>query len=418
MGILLEDIQRAAQVLHGRILRTPLVYSPTFSRLFDAEVYLKLENLQKTGSFKIRGATYKIFRRRGDLGPKGVVAASAGNHAQGVALAARQAGVPALIVMPEWASLTKQEATRSYGGHILLHGRTLGESLEKAKELRERGYTFIHPYDDADIITGQGTIGLEILEDCPDVQAVLVPIGGGGLIAGIASAIKVVRPQTEIIGVQAEVCPSAWQALREDRVVRVEGSQSIADGITVKELGYEPFATIRSSVSQVVLVDEEHIAEAILLLLERKKVLAEGAGAVPLGALLMGRLRWPSGAKIVLVVSGGNVDSPLLGRILTKGLVKGGRVARLTLELPDVPGSLAGLLAVVASQGANVLHIAHNRHVPHLPIHVTLVTLEVETRGFAHAESLLSAVRLSGYTLVESSPTEGNRLSGAFLTKS
>lgn len=417
MGIHLDDIQRAAQVLRGRILRTPLVYSPAFSRLFNAEVYLKLENLQKTGSFKIRGATYKILLRREDVGPQGVVAASAGNHAQGVALAARHAGVPALLVMPEWASLTKQEATRSYGGRILLHGRTLGESLEKAKELSEQGYTFIHPYDDPDIITGQGTIGLEILEDCPDAQAILVPIGGGGLIAGIASAVKAVRPATEIIGVQAEVCPSAWQALREGRVVRVEGSQSIADGITVKELGHGPFETIRNSVSQVVLVDEEHIAEALLLLLERKKVLAEGAGAVPLGALLMGRFQWPSGAKIVLVVSGGNVDSPLLGRILTKGLVKGGRMTRLTVELPDVPGALAGLLAVVASQGANVLHIAHNRHVPHLPIHVTLVTLEVETRGFAHAESLLSAVRASGYTLVPSSPIEGNRFPAASVAK-
>ncbi len=402
MEIGLKQIQRASEMLHGRILRTPLVYSPTLSRLFGAEVYLKLENLQKTGSFKIRGASYKISLRRDSLGPQGVVAASAGNHAQGVALAARHAGVPALIVMPEWASLTKQEATRSYGGQILLHGRTLGESLEKAKELSQQGYTFIHPYDDADIITGQGTMGLEILEDCPDVHAVLVPIGGGGLISGIASAVKALRPETEIIGVQAAVCPSAWQALQQNRVVRVEGSQSIADGITVKELGNLCFEILRKTVSRVVLVDEEHIAEALLLLLERKKVLAEGAGAVPLAALLMGGFRWPSKAKIVLVVSGGNVDSPLLGRILTKGLVKGGRLTRLTVELRDVPGSLAGLLNVVASQGANVLHISHNRHVPHLSIHVTEVTLEVETRGFPHAESLLSAVRASGHKLVSS----------------
>ena len=189
MALALDDIRQAARLLQGRILRTPLVYSPTFSRLFGAEVYLKLENLQKTGSFKIRGASYKILRHREAIGPQGVVAASAGNHAQGVALAARNAGVPAFIVMPEWASLTKQEATRSYGGTILLHGKTLGESLEKARELSAQGYTFIHPYDDADIITGQGTIGLEIVEDCLDVHAVLVPIGGGGLMAGIASAV-------------------------------------------------------------------------------------------------------------------------------------------------------------------------------------------------------------------------------------
>ena len=400
MVVALNDIRQAARLLQGRILRTPLVYSPTFSRLFGAEVYLKLENLQKTGSFKIRGASYKILRQRDVIGPQGVVAASAGNHAQGVALAARNAGVPAFIVMPEWASLTKQEATRSYGGTILLHGKTLGESLEKARELMTQGYTFIHPYDDPDIITGQGTIGLEIVEDCPDVHAVLVPIGGGGLMAGIASAVKALRPETELIGVQAAVCPSALQALQEGRVVRVEGAQSIADGITVKELGRLTFEILSRTVSRIVLVDEEHIAEAVLLLLERKKVLAEGAGAVPLGALLMGETQWPAGAKIVLVVSGGNVDSPLLGRILTKGLVKGGRVTRLTVELPDVPGSLAGLLAIVASHGANVLHISHNRHVPHLPIHVTLVTLEVETRGFAHADDILSALKASGHKVV------------------
>lgn len=400
MAITLGQIRQAAQMLHSRILRTPLVYSPTFSRLFGAEVYLKLENLQKTGSFKIRGASYKMSLRRETLGEKGVVAASAGNHAQGVALAARHAGVPALIVMPEWASLTKQEATRGYGGQILLYGRTLGESLEKAKEFSAQGYTFIHPYDDPDIMTGQGTIGLEILEDCPDVHSVLVPVGGGGLIAGIASAIRALRPEVQILGVQAAVCPSAWHALREGRVVRVNGGQSIADGITVKELGRHTYDIIRRTVSDVLLVDEEHIAEALLLLLERKKVLAEGAGAVPLGALLMGGFRWPPGAKIVLVISGGNVDSSLLGRILTKGLVKGGRVTRLTVELPDVPGSLAGLLATVASHGANVLHISHNRNVPHLPIHVTLVTLEVETRGFAHAEEILSAVKASGHKVL------------------
>lgn len=400
MAIALGEIQKAARVLQGRILRTPLVYSPTFSRLFGAEVFLKLENLQKTGSFKIRGASYKILQHREWIGPKGVVAASAGNHAQGVALAARHAGVPALIVMPQWASLTKQEATRSYGGQILLHGRTLGESLDKARELSTRGYTFIHPYDDPDIIAGQGTIGMEIMEDCPDVHAVLVPVGGGGLIAGIGSAVKAIRPETLIIGVQAAVCPSAFRALEEGRVVRVQGDQSIADGITVKELGQIPFEILAETVSKVALVDEEHIAEALLLLLERKKVLAEGAGAVPLGALLMGGWEWPAGAKIVLVVSGGNVDSPLLGRILTKGLVKGGRVTRLTVELPDIPGSLAELLGVVASHGANVLHISHYRHAPHLPIHVTLVTLEVETRGFAHADEILAALRASGHKVV------------------
>jgi len=396
----LDRIRDAARVLKGRIIRTPLVYSPTLSDLFGADVYLKLENLQKTGSFKVRGATYKILKNRDKLGPRGVVAASAGNHAQGVALAARQAGVPAVIVMPVWASITKQIATRNYGGDVILHGTSLSESLDKALELSREGRTFIHPFDDEDIMAGQGTVGLEILQDLPDPDLVLVPVGGGGLIGGIGTAIKALRPRTQVVGVEAAVCPSASEALRTGRLVAVGSAQSIADGIAVKRLGEKTFEVIRRRVDRVVTVDEEHIAEALLLLLERKKVLAEGAGAVPLGALLTGAVRCEKGRKVVLVVSGGNVDSPLLGRVLTKGLLKSGRLMRFTVQVDDVPGSLARLLGVVAAQGANVLHIYHDRNVPDLPLHVTRVELEVETRGFDHMEALTEALKTEGYQLV------------------
>ncbi|SMC25836.1 L-threonine ammonia-lyase [Desulfacinum hydrothermale DSM 13146] len=400
MHVSVSQIQDAARVLKGRIIRTPLVFSPTLSRMFGADMYLKLENLQKTGSFKVRGATYKILKNRDRLGPHGVVAASAGNHAQGVALAARQAGVPAVIVMPVWASITKQIATRNYGAEVILHGTSLGESLEKAMALSREGRAFIHPFDDGDIMAGQGTLGLEILEELPDPDLVLVPVGGGGLIGGVATAVKAQRPQTQVIGVEAAVCPSASEALRTGKLVAVGGSQSIADGIAVKRLGERTFQVIRETVDRVATVDEEHIAEALLLLLERKKVLAEGAGAVPLGALLTGAVCCQKGQKVVLVISGGNVDSPLLGRVLTKGLLKSGRLMRFTVQVDDVPGSLSRLLSVVAAQGANVLHIYHDRNVPDLPLNVTRVELEVETRGFHHMEDLEKALKEAGYQLV------------------
>ena len=340
--ISLTDIQKARGVIEKSILRTPLIHSDTFSRMTGSQVYLKLENLQKTGSFKIRGASYKIQTHFNHIGPEGVVAASAGNHAQGVALAARQMGLPATILMPEWASITKQEATRGYGGQIVIEGHSIEECIGKAQELSRAGKTFIHPYDDPDIITGQGTIALEIFEDLPDPDFIFVPIGGGGLIGGIATAAKAIRSRTQIIGVEAKACPSAYQSSREGRVVRVEAQKSIADGISVKQTGELNFQIIREKVDHIVLVEEEQIAAAILMLLERKKILVEGSGAVPLAALLNPSISIPQGSKVVLVVSGGNVDSPLLGRILRQGLFRNGRIMRFSVCLDDVPGSLAG----------------------------------------------------------------------------
>lgn len=395
-----DEIREAARLLEGRVIRTPLVRSHTFSQMARAEVYLKLESLQIGGSFKVRGATYKLLKRREEIGPAGVVAASAGNHAQGVALAARAAGLPAMIVMPVWASMGKQVATKSYGAEVILAGDSLAESISIARGMAEEGRTFIHPYDDRDIIAGQGTVGLEILEDLPDPDLVVVPVGGGGLISGIASAIKPLRPETRIIGVQAAACPSAFEALRAGRRVSVEAKKSIADGISVKEVGEANLPIIREHVDKVVLVEEEEIASAVLALLERKKVLAEGAGAAPLAALLASKLALPAGGKVVLVISGGNLDPPLMERVIRQGLLNNGRMMRFSACIEDVPGSLARLLDLVAVTGGNVLHIHHARGGKDLSLFKTRVDLEVETRGFGMIEEIKVALRAAGYEVV------------------
>jgi threonine dehydratase len=397
--ISLTDVQQAAEILADSVIRTPLIHSATLSRLAEAQVFLKLENLQKTGSFKVRGASYKLLRRKAEIGTAGVIAASAGNHAQGVALAARQAGLPATIIMPVWASITKQEATKGYGGEVLLEGQSLEESIEKARELAASGRVFVHPYDDLDIITGQATVGLEICQDLPNPDFILVPVGGGGLISGIAAVSKILRPETKIIGVQAAACPSAHQALGTGARTRVEARKSIADGIAVKQVGDINFQIMRENVDDIVLVEESQIAAAILMLLERKKVLAEGAGAVPVAALVNLRVVIPKGSKVVLVISGGNVDSPLLGRVLRQGLFRNGRIVRLAVLLDDRPGSLAGFLGHVAGLQANVLHIYHDRSLRDLPIDVSRVELELETRGPDHVTEVVETLKKAGYRI-------------------
>jgi threonine dehydratase len=399
MTIALTDIQTAARMLEDKVQRTPLVYSATFSKMVGASVYLKLENLQKTGSFKLRGATYKILRHRKTIGAQGVVAASAGNHAQGVALAARQAGLAATIFMPTWASLSKQEATRNYGGDVVLAGQNLEESLRAAQALAATGKVFIHPYDDADIITGQGSIAIEIFEQLPHPDVIFVPIGGGGLISGIATAARAIRPQTRIIGVQAAACPSVPESLKAGQPVRVEALKSLADGLAVKQVGELNFPIIQKSVDDIVLLEEEQISAAILMLLERKRVLAEGAGAITLAALLQGQVAFADGSTVVLVISGGNVDSSLLGRVLRQGLFRTGRVMRFSVCLDDIPGALAGLLTLVARLQANVLQIDHDRSLLELPITVSRVELELETRGPAHVEDILGALQQAGYAV-------------------
>jgi threonine dehydratase len=398
--ISIEKVKQAANLIKGKVIRTPLVYSPSLSHMVGGEIYLKLENLQKTGSFKIRGATYCILKNKDEIGPGGVVAASAGNHAQGVALAARQANIPATIVMPEWASISKQEATRAYGGEVVIAGQTLGESIKKAEEMVQEGKTFIHPFDDPDIIAGQGTVALEIFDDLKETDMILAPIGGGGFISGIASTVKSIRPEVKVIGVQSAACPSAYESCRKGKIIRVDSKQSIADGISVKQVGELNFHIIRKSVDDVVLVEEDHIAAAILLLLERKKILAEGAGAVSLAALLNGSVAVPRGSKVVLLISGGNVDSSLLGRIISQGLLKNGRTMRFRVRLDDTPGSLAKLLTLISALKANVLHIVHERNVKDLPIYVTRVDLELETRGPTHVDEITRELNTAGYELV------------------
>ena len=398
--ITLSDIAAASDRIKDRILTTPLVFSPALSRMFNGDIYLKMENLQKTGSFKIRGAMNLIEACQEKIPSSGVVAASAGNHAQGVALAARQAGVPATIVMPIGSSISKQEATRNYGGNVILEGRTVSDSLTHAKQLARDGRMFIHPFDDPLVMAGQGTIALEILAALPEVNRVVVPVGGGGLIAGMAVALRALKPDVTITGVQAEVCPSAAAALQKGAVVSVQGGTSIADGIAVRQTGKATFAIIHDQVDDIAVVKEEDIAAAILLLMERKKIVAEGAGAVALAALMGRVVNIQPGEKTVLLISGGNLDSPLLGRIIRKGLIQSGRIMRINVMLEDIPGALAGLLNLIADNNANVLHIHHDRSRRDFPVNVTAVELELETRGEDHIATLKQALDQAGYALV------------------
>ena len=380
------------------VQRQPVLFRDTL-RLFGGDVYLKLENFQKTGSFKVRGAANKIRSCMDAIGPQGVVAASAGNHAQGVALAARQAGVPATIVMPEWASITKQEATIGYGGDVRLSGVSVEDSISEAMQIAETGRMFIHPFDDQAIMAGQGTVALEILADLQDADTIVAPVGGGGLISGVALAAKSINPSIKIIGVQAEVCPSAQAALKSGGPVPVSTAASLADGINVKKMGDLTFEIVNQYVDDIVMVTEQQIVAAMLMFLERKKTLAEGAGAVPLAALINGSIKVQGNQKVVLMVSGGNVDSPLLGRIINQGLLKHGRIVRLRVSLSDRPGSLAGMLNQVAELNANVLHIYHDRNVRDNPIDVTRVELELETRSHDHAAGVKLALEEAGYHL-------------------
>lgn len=400
--ITLEEILHAKEVISPHIIRTPLVYSPTFSSMTGANIYLKLETLQKAGSFKVRGATFRILNHRDTIASAGVIAASAGNHAQGVAVAAHMAKVHATIVMPVHASISKQVAAKSYGAEIILKGGNLQESIEIAESIsKTTGAIFIHPYNDPDIIAGQGTIGLEILEDLPSVDMVIVPVGGGGLISGIATAIAAHRPVARIIGVQAKACPSAYNAIRDGKIVITDPLPSVADGILVPQVGELTLPVLRSLVSEIVLVNEEEITRAMLMLLERKKIIAEGAGAVPVAALLNDHIVIPPGSSVVLVISGGNIDSSLLARVIELGLVQQGRIIRITVVLRDVPGSLAGLLMLIADQEGNILHIGQKKKLSDIHFDMVVVELDIETRGKDHGEEIKKNIEKAGFGIIE-----------------
>ena len=393
----LSLIREAAATLSGVISPTPLVFSSSFTRLLGFECWLKLENLQKTGSFKVRGAYNMIAGLNPSQKAAGVITASSGNHAQGVAWAAALLGIPSTIVMPQTAPITKYMATRGYGGQVVYHGRSFGDTYGRALELAtETGAIFVPPFDDELVMAGQGTVGLEILGALPDVDTVVVPIGGGGLIAGIACAVKGISSSVNIIGVEAEATASCAASLKAGCPVSVEGLPTIADGIAVKRVGDKTFPVIRSLVTDVCAVGEDALAEAILRLLERKKLVVEGAGAAPLAAAFSGRLSVKP-KKAVFVLSGGNIDVTTLDRVIRLGLMKEGRVMKAVAVIPDVPGSLASLTALIAGLKANVLHIHHEREAADVPIGSTRIDCILEVESTEHAAIVRAGLKKAGY---------------------
>lgn len=393
----LEKIYTARRRLEGVAYRTPLDYSTTFSGLTGNNVYLKLENMQKTGSFKIRGAFNKLSDLSGEERARGVIAASAGNHAQGVAYAATRAGIPCTIVMPEGAPISKVAATKSYGVRVVLAGGGYDEAYRAARDIQqESGATFIHGFNDVDVIAGQGTIALELLDELPEMGAVLVPVGGGGLIAGVAFALKKLKPEVRVIGVQAKGAPSMQLSYTSSHIVETDKSSTFADGIAIRRPGDITFDIVRSSVDEIVLVDDEEMAAAILLLLERTKLVVEGAGAAGLAALLHQKVTM-RGTNLVALISGGNIDMNVLSIIIRRGLSKTGRYVRIRTVLTDRPGNLRGLLAVIAQSGANVISVYHDRTKPDIPIKQAGVELALETHNRDHIDQVAASLVKSGY---------------------
>ena len=401
MSITLKDIEAAQARVQGVALRTPLVYSRTLSKKSGQEVFLKLENLQTTGSFKLRGALNRLKLLKERREGRRVVAASAGNHAQGVAFAAASLDIPATIVMPQGASISKQMATASYGAEVILHGRDLSEALARARELEAQGYIFIHPFDDPEVMAGQGTLGLEIADDLPEVDTVVIPVGGGGLAAGTALALKGRKPKVAVIGVQAAQVPSLAAALEKGEPTPVAAKPTMADGIRVPQIGSHTFPILKELLREVVLVEEMEIAQALLFLLEGKKVLAEGAGAAATAAFLGPLKNRDLGKRVVLIVSGGNIDTPLLERVLPRALLERRRLWSLRVTLSDAPGALGRLSSLLGEQGANILHLFHDRLAPELPLDYTRVELNLETRDKEHGEAVLRALRDAGYQVEE-----------------
>ncbi|MCL9812535.1 threonine ammonia-lyase [Natranaeroarchaeum aerophilus] len=393
-----DDVRAARERVRETSRWTPLEYSHTFSEMTGANVHLKLETFQRTGAFKIRGATNRIATLSDEERTAGVVTASAGNHAQGVALAASRAGVDSKIVMPEHAPIAKVKATRSYGGEVVLHGVDYSEAAERAHEIEhEEGRTYVHAFDDPAIMAGQGTIGLEIVDDLPEVDTVVVPIGGGGLISGIATALKGFDPEIRVIGVQAEGASSVAQSLQKGEVYERESVDTIADGIATRRVGDLTFDVIDERVDEVVTVDDSEIAVALTYLLERSKTLVEGAGAVPLAALLNGRFEYDDDETIVPCLCGGNIDLNTLTTVIMRGLVETGRYVRLKTVLKDRPGALEDLIDVIATQQANIYAIQHDRTSRDIGMNAAEVELDLETRGPDHVAELVAGMEERGY---------------------
>jgi threonine dehydratase len=400
MTVSLADIEAVAGLVAEVAINTPMEESRWLQTLVDGPVLLKCENLQRTGSFKIRGAYVRLSRLSEEERARGVVAASAGNHAQGVALAAKMLGIKATVFMPEGAPIPKVNATRGYGAEVRFHGEFLTQALVAAQQFSdETGAVFIHPFDHSDIVAGQGTCGLEILQQAPEAATVLVPTGGGGFIAGIATAIKGLRPDVRVVGVQAEEAASFPESLRQGAPVALEQMTTMADGIAVARPGDVPFAAIQKYVDDVVTVSEDSISRALVMLLERAKMVVEPSGAVAVAALMDQPKAF--GTPVVAVLSGGNVDPLLLGKLIRHGLASGGRYMNLQVHIPDRPGGLARLLTELADAGANVLEVEHDRTSTTLHIGEVEVRLQLETRGVEHAEAVLSRLRERGYHVIE-----------------
>lgn len=406
LPVTIADIWEAHKLLKTRLHHTPLAPSRTLHDITGADLYLKAENMQRSGSFKVRGAIFKLSRLSEHERAGGVIAASAGNHAQGVAIAAAQAGIPCTIVMPETAPLAKVMATQGYGAQVVLRGFTYDDAYQHCLELQEQsGATFVHAFDDPDVIAGQGTLGLEMLSDLPDADALVVPIGGGGLISGITIAAKALRPNITVIGVQAAGAASIRASLDAGSLHTLPTIATIADGIAVKRPGELTFEIISRLVDEVVTVTDEEIINAVLFLMERNKMLIEGAGAAGVAALLSGTLKLP-GKKVLVPLTGGNIDINLVGRFIEHGLAAAGRYFVIHTWLADRPGELMRLLEIIAEMRINVIDVRHQRISSRLPIMQREETLTLETRDRAQCEQLLARLRSSGYVVEEADAWE------------
>lgn len=394
----LDKVYHAGFVLKEVARRTDLIHSTSLCP--DADLYLKTENLQVTGSFKVRGAYYKISQLTDEEKAKGVIACSAGNHAQGVALAAAKNGIKSLICIPDNAPISKVEATKSYGAEVCLVKGTYDDAYEKAVSLvEEKDMTFIHPFDDEMVIAGQGTIGLEILDQLSDVDAVLVPVGGGGLISGVAFAIKSLRPEVKVYGVQAAGAPSMLNALRDKKIETLDSVKTIADGIAVKTPGEHTYEYCSKYVDDIVTVTDDEVATAILELIEKQKMTAEGAGAVSVAAAIFNKVPI-KGKKVVCLVSGGNIDVTILSRVIDRGLQKAGRLAELVIELVDKPGQLLGVSEIISKTGGNVISVNHARTDVDLDINSCVLRISIETRNQEHLDEIIEKLSENGYKIV------------------
>ena len=395
--IQLSDIHAARERLRGGVVDTPCKPTQAFQDLVPGNLHFKFENLQRTGSFKDRGALNKLSCLSPEERIRGVVTASAGNHAQAVAYHASRLGICATVVMPEFTPLIKVSNTKRFGARVIQTGATLSDGLEEVyRMVEEDGMTLVHAFDDDEVIAGQGTIGLELIEQAEELKTVVVPIGGGGIISGIAVAVKTLKPSVRIVGVEAATAASALTSRKAGRVVGIESAETLADGIAVKQVGERTFPIIQKYVDDIVTVEEEEIATAVLRLLEREKTVVEGAGAVPLAALMTGRISVPEGETVVGILCGGNIDVNMISRIIERGLVGDGRVAHLRVKVKDRPGSLSSLTQLVAGMGANVLGIHHRRGLADIYVGDVEIVLRLETRGEDHVSELIRALEERG----------------------